>query len=118
MRRSFLVILILLLPLQLSWAAMASYCQNERDQTQVHFGHHEHRVSQKSAETKDPASKNVVDNDVECGLCHLSCCKSVTTYTQLKLSADFNMAVYPFIPSDFSSHIAEGPEKPNWQLAA
>jgi len=118
MRRAFLVILILLLPLQLSWAAMAPYCQNEASQTRVHFGHHEHRASHKSMSMKDHASKSVIDNDVECGLCHLSCCKSVTTYTQLKLSADFNLAVYPFIPSEFSSHIAEGPEKPNWQLAA
>lgn len=118
MRRSFLVILILLLPLQLSWAAMAPYCQNEASQTRIHFGHHEHKTSQKPILTKDHVSKSVADNDTECGLCHLSCCKSVTTYTRLKLSADFNMAVYSLTPSDFSSHIAEGPEKPNWQLAA
>jgi hypothetical protein len=118
MKRVFLVILILLLPLQLSWAAVASYCQNEVSQARVHFGHHEHKTSQQPVSMKDHVSKGAVDNDTECGFCHLSCCKSVTAYTQLKLPADFNLAAYPLIPSDFSSHIAEGPEKPNWQLAA
>ncbi|WP_034294243.1 cation efflux protein, CzcI family [Herbaspirillum sp. RV1423] len=118
MRRFFLVILLLLLPLQLSWAAMASYCQNEAIQTRAHFGHHEHTTTPKSVSTKEKVSKGAADNDVECGFCHLSCAKSVCTYPQLKASVDFNPAVYPFIHSSFSSHIAEGPEKPNWHLAA
>jgi hypothetical protein len=118
MRRRLLLILILLLPLQLSWAAVASYCQNDSAQTRTHFGHHEHQSGKKSAAGKDHGTKSLADNDTECGLCHLSCCKSVTTYSQLKLPVDFSLAASPLPPSYFSSHIAEGPEKPNWQRAA
>jgi hypothetical protein len=102
----------------LSWAAVASYCQNDSEQTRTHFGHHEHQLGQKSSASKDQGDKSVVDNTAECGLCHLSCCKSLTTYSLLKLPVDFNLALAFFPPSDFSSHIAEGPEKPNWQRAA
>lgn len=41
MRRYVLIFMMLLLPLQWSWAAAAGACQHEAGGT--HFGHHEHR---------------------------------------------------------------------------
>ena len=40
--RSFIILLALLLPMQLTWAAMASYYQGENDRVPTHIGHHEH----------------------------------------------------------------------------
>ncbi|MFL9926143.1 cobalt transporter [Herbaspirillum lusitanum] len=114
--------------MQLSWAAVASYCQNESSQASYHFGHHEHQDAAKSVsaaatlDTLDSADNSKApDNakaDVECGLCHVSCYKSVCSYPQLKAPAEFQPALHLPLPSTFSSHIADGPEKPNWQLAA
>jgi hypothetical protein len=117
--------------MQLSWAAVASYCQNESSQASYHFGHHEHQDAAKSvsaAATLDNldsadniSNSKAPDNakaDVECGLCHVSCYKSVCSYPQLKAPAEFQPALHLPLPSTFSSHIADGPEKPNWQLAA
>jgi len=43
MRRFFLIILVLLLPLQSAWAAATAYCQHEqRPAAKWHLGHHQH----------------------------------------------------------------------------
>ena len=47
MRRLLLLCLLCLLPLQISWAAVANYCGHEQDKAAQHFGHHadEHKAS-------------------------------------------------------------------------
>lgn len=74
MRRWLVIFLMALLPLQLSWAAVAAYCQHEpapaRD---AHFGHHAHEHHESDAADQDghaaPKSPLTVDDD--CGTCHL-----------------------------------------------
>lgn len=44
MRRFFLILLVMLLPLQSVWAAAAAYCGHEqRPAAQWHLGHHQHQ---------------------------------------------------------------------------
>jgi hypothetical protein len=43
MRRWLTVFLLILLPLQLSWAVAATYCAHEADPAVNHVGHHQHR---------------------------------------------------------------------------
>ncbi|WP_431257108.1 hypothetical protein ACQ86G_20830 [Roseateles chitinivorans] len=43
MRRWLTVFLLILLPLQLSWAVAATYCAHEADPAVNHIGHHQHR---------------------------------------------------------------------------
>lgn len=43
MQRIVLVFLLLLLPVQWTWAAAASICRHESSIHANHFGHHEHR---------------------------------------------------------------------------
>lgn len=42
MRRWLTVLLLVLLPLQLGWAALGSYCQHETGRQAQHLGHHSH----------------------------------------------------------------------------
>jgi len=42
MRRWIAILLMIVLPLQLSWAVAASYCQDEQGMGVQHFGHHAH----------------------------------------------------------------------------
>lgn len=42
MRRWFFVLLLVLMPLQFSWAALATYCEHESGAQAQHLGHHEH----------------------------------------------------------------------------
>jgi hypothetical protein len=70
MRRFLIVFLLFALPLQVSWAAVATYCKHESGAAAQHFGHHEHEHPAKQADpAKDPSSL-IVDND--CIACHLA----------------------------------------------
>ncbi|MFN7725727.1 MAG: hypothetical protein ACK5QH_11710 [Rubrivivax sp.] len=42
MRRWFVLLMLALLPLQFSWAAVAGYCGHGGEQAEQHFGHHRH----------------------------------------------------------------------------
>ncbi len=61
MRKLLAILLIMLLSLQASWAAAASYCRHEQDAPARHFGHHEHQHGQHLAKpaAQDPASLKV-----------------------------------------------------------
>lgn len=43
MRRCLAIVLLALLPLQFSWAAVAVYCGHESAVRAAHFGHHTHQ---------------------------------------------------------------------------
>lgn len=43
MRRCLVLVLLLWLPLQFSWAAAAGYCGHEQRKGAAHFGHHAHQ---------------------------------------------------------------------------
>ena len=43
MRRWLSILMLTLLPLQFSWAAVAAYCGHETGQHAEHLGHHEHQ---------------------------------------------------------------------------
>lgn len=72
--RSWLVVLLLvLMPLQFSWAAMGAFCQHERGSDASHAGHHahEHRSQGDSDDATVQTAASVADAD--CGTCHAGC---------------------------------------------
>lgn len=54
-RRYLILFLVFLLPLQVSWAAVANYCGHEQQTTTAHFGHHqdEHQHSTTLSDNTD-----------------------------------------------------------------
>lgn len=42
MRRWLSILLLVMMPLQLGWAALGSHCQHESDERSQHLGHHAH----------------------------------------------------------------------------
>ncbi len=119
MRRWLLIFLVVLLPMQLSWAAVASYCQHESSATTTtqHVGHHEHQHEADAAFT-DNSEKSASTTatgavDVDCGTCHAGCC------TAMLQSLNLIMAKLPFETHSISalrlsSQPASLPERPNW----
>ena len=111
MRRLVLICMMLLLPLQWTWAAAAAYCEHESSATAQHLGHHEHKHHAATGDKSDKsASKALADND--CGVCHLSSLQwvDVTIATM-----DMTSAPPPQLERGvlFSSHIPSGPERPD-----
>lgn len=119
--RVLVLFLALLLPLQLSWAAVASYCQQEKESAS-HPGHHTHSASNSAQDDADNSGNDDTgkgDKDLACGVCHFSSLKSVqwsgsTMAERICTCLDVFCTITP-APN---SHIADGPDKPNWLLAA
>lgn len=125
MRRALTVFLLLILPLQLSWAAVAVYCQHEQSTQQAtgHMGHHEHRHSpradkvtgehaKKHGSEKQDGKTPCVNDD--CAYCQLASLKTVGMPTIVfELNAESIVAGQA--PLMIESHISARLERPNWR---
>ena len=76
MSRLLAILVLLILPLQVSIAAAAEYCDLEKNDTGHHFGHHSHDGAQ---DKKDPASKKNADKN--CAFCNLGCSQAPISFT-------------------------------------
>ena len=63
MRKWLAIVLLVFLPLQFSWAAVASYCQHETGAAAKHFGHHAHQ--HKAADGKDTGTTHLIDGELD-----------------------------------------------------
>ncbi|GAA6118618.1 hypothetical protein [Acidovorax sp. FG27] len=76
MHRFVLVFLLLVLPVQWTWAAAASICRHEAAATSQHFGHHDHRHDVGGAdaaapeEMADSGDRLPEANHADCASCH------------------------------------------------
>ena len=117
--RRFLVLLMLLVPLQLSWAAVSAYCEHEPEAASHHVGHHEHKHQQdQSDHGNDSGPDSKLNNfdadcDADCGVCHVSC----------SMALGGGIAPSDFTGSDFTSahpqslqltKFSSKPERPKW----
>ncbi len=114
MRRWLSILLLIVLPLQFSWAVAATYCQHEADVNQ-HFGHHGHKHHADGKKEAVKASLSVVDND--CAVCHAGCIAALTTsdslIPEISVVADC-IRISPFR----SSQPNDLPDRPNWPTSA
>jgi hypothetical protein len=77
MRRWFAILLLAVLPLQFSWAAVAAHCGHGSDVQAQHLAHQQHaQADQPGAdEGGGPAAADgSAAVDCECGPCHTNCC--------------------------------------------
>lgn len=114
MRRWLSIFLLIVLPLQISWAVAATYCQHETRSTQ-HFGHHDHKHYAENNEKQAKASPSDVDND--CAVCHAGCTAALTAFSralpEIGVTVDYFRAA-PLLTSPPSKQ----PERPNWSVSA
>jgi hypothetical protein len=102
------------LPFQYSWAAVAVYCQHEKEHS-THFGHHSH---QHQAQADEPEGKSKLAKfHSDCGYCHLSC-QAPFAITSADISVPVRLGHLKVITLSFSSHIPDGPKRPDWRLIA
>ena len=121
MRRFIAIVLLAMLPLQFSWAAVASYCERET-QGAGHFGHHEHEHlhhadAGPTAEQVDDADAQgdqaPTGMDLDCGHCHGQC------GVMLTFSAKVPGTPSTARPSACANHVGSAhaptrPERPQW----
>ncbi|CAL61757.1 conserved hypothetical protein; putative periplasmic cation efflux system protein czcI [Herminiimonas arsenicoxydans] len=118
MKRLLIILMFVIVPLQLSWAAAAVYCEHETNPKSVHFGHHEHKHIASAAEGKTDVSKSAAAVDGDCTSCHLGGIAILTIPVPAMaldlVSAPSITAGNPLLASSRPSR----PERPKWAVAA
>jgi hypothetical protein len=113
-KKLLLIFLLMALPFQYSWAAAAMYCQHEKAHA-THFGHHSHQHQAQPDEPDGQSKSTKFHND--CGYCHLSC-QAPLLMTAPDITVTVGLAHPEVIPLSFSSHIPDGPKRPDRRLVA
>jgi hypothetical protein len=117
MKRYLAIFLLVLLPLQFSWAAMAGYCEHETAVSSKHPGHHSHEhASAEHPETAQSAEPSAC-MDHDCATCHLGCAAALvsdlkTTTVSVSDNHPLHLQVMASQPS------TERPERPKWPMLA
>ncbi len=116
MKKLFLILMMCLLPYQFAWAMVASYDTHGVQDTDVHFGHHEHvaladDVNQ-SPDANQSTDLNSTQNHLHLGFLHLSCGELIGH----TLPVFEQQAIHFVTPYTFSYYSPPNsqPERPNW----
>ncbi len=116
MRKCLAIFLLVFMPLQLSWAAVASYCQHETGASAKHFGHHDHQ--HKAADGRDAApDAKTGGGDPDCASCHAGCSSALLGEVALQpmFSSSLDIADYW---ARLTSPPFERLERPQWRALA
>ncbi|MDH4463487.1 MAG: hypothetical protein QE290_05540 [Acidovorax sp.] len=120
MRRWFLILLLVLLPLQSVWAEAAAYCQHEGQlagDSTSHWGHHEHDHGDAPLASGDDASSAWAGVDVDCNVCHAGGAVPFPAWQNAN-AAHWAGALPARHPSALPTRALAPPDKPNWAAAA
>ncbi len=117
MKRCLAIFLLVLLPLQFSWAAMVGYCQHETGETVQHPGHHSHEHASADHPTTGENADSSAAIDHDCATCHLGCAAALvsdlkTTTVAVSDNHPLHLQVMASQPS------IERPERPKWPVLA
>ena len=115
-RRALLILLILMLPIQASWAVAVGFCQHEQGVAAGHFGHHDHQHDDASGVDESGKFSSQVDRD--CGYHHQASPHWLTSLPQVPGVFSSTQNLNPVSPLYFSEATLARPERPNWSLAA
>jgi len=119
MRRWLAILLLVFLPFQFSWAAVAGYCQHETGAAAQHFGHHEHQHHSDDAGSADSTDAKALSGgiDSDCLACHASCVAALTSVVATPLVA-IAFVDHHWHLGALASPPAVQPERPNWSVSA
>lgn len=106
--------MLMVLPLQYSWAAAAVYCEHDQEHS-VHFGHHGHEHQGQADQPDDQGKTGKVHSD--CEYCHFSCQAPFLPVLPDLALADGEIRLKP-VRLSYTSYIPEGPKRPDWRFVA
>ncbi|WP_076591340.1 cation efflux protein, CzcI family [Herminiimonas arsenitoxidans] len=118
MQRLLVILMLLIVPLQISWAAAAVYCQHEINPATVHFGHHEHKHVASLSDEKADVPKSSSASDIDCAFCHLGGIAIAEIPAAILISDVVNATSRMPDNSVLASILPPRPERPKWVHAA
>lgn len=125
MRRWLAIFLLVLLPAQMGWAAVAAYCGHAQGAGSEHVGHHDHgahgHASTTAQAAADDASGAGTDGpyaaDADCGHCHGQCAGALLPVPTAALGRLAGRLMVP-LAAPRADHTAAQPERPQWAALA
>jgi hypothetical protein len=117
MKKYLAIFLLVLMPLQFSWAAVASYCQHETGVTAKHPGHHTHEHASADQLEASQNTSQSASMDHDCVTCHLGCAAAlVSVQSTTTVTASDDNPIH--LQATGSQLFRERPERPQWPLLA
>lgn len=118
MRRWLSILLLVLMPFQFSWAAVATYCEHESGTRAKHFGHHEHKHQQPAGESSE-ASKvklsGALGGVLDTADCHFHCQCTVDLPAPLVMPLLIgSQPLTDWTLADATAPVLSRPERPQW----
>ena len=118
MKRLLMILMMVVLPFQLSWAAAAAYCQHENSPVSSHFGHHVHKHAINAADAKTDKSPSKLTSDDDCTVCHLGGA-GIASMAFLSLAIEATNTDQEFTVNHLQPPPRpKRPERPQWASAA
>lgn len=116
MRRWLAILMLTLLPIQFSWAAVASYCGHESGAAAQHLGHHEHQHAGQPSADKDSTPEDQSAStgyDFDCGHCHGTCASMPAPAGDM---TPLTLTSHPTAPGEgvIRTLAQSPPERPQW----
>lgn len=108
-KRLFVLALLLIMPLHFSWAAAAVYCEHD-DKPVSHFGHHAHAEDADFHKANGDANGKVHG---DCGYCHAAAVQASIFIPGKPPVLPPSRVYAEGQPPSFTSHISEGPRRPD-----
>jgi hypothetical protein len=117
MKRYLAIFLLVLLPLQFSWAAVAGFCQHETAVSAKHPGHHSHDQASADPQETGQKAEPSAGMDHDCAICHMGC--AATLVSELRTTTVAVSDVHPLHLQVIASQLSrERPERPQWPVLA
>jgi hypothetical protein len=109
-KKLFLILLLAIVPFQFAWAAAGVYCQHENGAASQHFGHHahQHQGTSDHADGKTKSGKIHLD----CSSCHGAGC-AISPAEAIAEPVQGSQAYAKLRPISYTSHIPDGPRRPD-----
>lgn len=119
MRTWLIIALMVLLPLQLTWAATVAYCAHENGQQNSHFGHHAHKhaAADERVASTDKGKLSTPQVDMDCGTCHAGC-PAALSKTTVVASLPTDPLLPETNPLSPPSAWDSRPDRPQWEALA
>ncbi len=116
MRRWIAILLMIVLPLQLSWAVAANYCQDEQGQDEQHFGHHVHQ-DHDTVDAAKKLAKGKPQADRDCGCSGHLCGAHLLPAGWRALPMFSEESLNALVPRAYRSSDPPRIERPNWSAS-
>ena len=117
MKKYLVIFLLVLLPMQLSWAAVTSYCQHETGVSSKHLGHHSHEHTSIDNPSSPERSTNLVGLDHDCTSCHVGCAAALTSQQSILILTSSKHHPFDYLGNLFKWPKTP-PDRPQWNVLA